>query len=144
MNPKFDYNSIPFSFTHCLNAQCKRASQCLRHQTALRIPPECWSISVVNPSSTTSTGKDCLYFKMDSPLQFALGITHLLDQIPHNDAVAIKQQLVRYFGRNLYYRFYRKEHLLSPKQQKYIQQLFLQRGITQVPVFDEYVEQYEW
>ena len=39
---------------------------------------------------------------------------------------------------------YRKERLLKPKEQEYIRQLFLKRGIKEEPVYDEYVEQYEW
>ena len=47
-------------------------------------------------------------------------------------------------NRTTYYRCYRKERLLKPKEQEYIRQLFLKRGIKEEPVYDEYVEQYEW
>ena len=61
-----------------------------------------------------------------------------------NDAIAIKRQMLTYFGRTHFYRLWRKERLFSPEQQEYVRQLFLERGLQEAPVFDEYVEQYEW
>ena len=52
--------------------------------------------------------------------------------------------MLEYFGRNSYYRFLRKERLISPSEQKYIRQLFRKRGIEDEPVYDEYLERYEW
>ena len=71
-------------------------------------------------------------------------MTNLLAYIPHNDAIAIKQEMLTYFGRTHFYRLWRKERLFTPEQQEYIRQLFLERGLQEAPVFDEYVEQYEW
>lgn len=144
MKPEFNYNSLPSGFANCFNEQCKRADKCLRRQAALHIPAEYKIISIVNPACIASTGEDCLYFKADNPQLFARGITCLLSSIPHSDAIAIKQQMLNHFGRTLFYRFWRKEHLFSPSQQEYVKQLFLQRGISEPPLFDEYIEQYEW
>lgn len=82
-------------------------------------------------------------FVLDQPEQYARGITHLLDRVPHNDAVFIKQQMIAHFGQTNYYRFFRKERLVKPHEQKYIRQLFQKRGVTEEPVFDEYVEYYD-
>lgn len=144
MKSEYDYQLLPETFAHCLNEQCERADGCLRRQAALRMPAERGIVTIVNPAHITPTGEDCSYFKADCLLRFARGITHLLDQVPHSDAVVIKQQLLSHFGRTHFYRFWRKERLLSPGQQEYIRQLFLKRGISGDPVFDEYVEQYEW
>ena len=144
MEPKFDYNSVPYNFPHCFNKQCSLADKCLRHQVALRMPSERGVVTIVNPSCTASVDASCPYFKADSTQTYALGMTHLLDHVPHNDALIIKQQLLKYFGRPLFYRFWRKERLFTPEQQEYIRELFQKRGICETPVFDEYVEQYEW
>lgn len=144
MKPDFDYSSSPSSFAHCMNKHCLRAKECLRYQMALRIPPERYTVTVVNPVHSSITEKNCSFFKPDCLILFARGITHLLERIPHNDAIAIKQQMLEHFGRTFFYRLWRKERLLNPCQQKYIQQLFIQRGIQEPPVFDEYIEQYEW
>ena len=60
------------------------------------------------------------------------------------NSCSIHQQMLEYFGRNSYYRFLRKERLISPSEQKYIRQLFRKRGIEDEPVYDEYLERYEW
>lgn len=144
MKPEFNYQLIPHGFAHCLNKECKRANECLRSRAAFHLPLERDTFTIVNPAQTTATGDDCHFFKEDKLKQFARGMTHLLDHIPHNDAVIIKRQMLNHFGKTLFYRFWRGEHLFSPSQQKYIQQLFLERGLTDPLLFDEYIEQYEW
>lgn len=144
MNTDFDYNLLPHNFAHCLNRQCKRADECLRSRAVSYIPAERKTVTIVNPIYADSAPEDCAYFKADQLLPFALGMTNLLAYIPHNDAVVIKQQMINYFGRSRFYRLWRKESLFSPDQQEYIRQLFLQRGLSETPVFDEYVQQYEW
>ena len=58
--------------------------------------------------------------------------------------ILLLQQMLEHFGRNAYYRFRRKEQLITPSEQKYIRQLFRKKGITDEPIYDEYVERYEW
>ena len=145
MKTNFDYNSVPDNFTHCLNKQCSHAADCLRHQVALHIPSERDTINIVNPVyAAANGGGNCSFFKVDQLLRYASGIMHLLDKIPHSDAIVIKQQMLEHFGRNAYYRFRRKEQLITPSEQKYIRQLFRKKGITDEPIYDEYVERYEW
>lgn len=143
MKPEFNYQLIPHGFAHCLNKECKRGNECLRYQASLHIPTEVRTFTVVN-SLFVATAEECPYFKADTPVLFAKGMTHLLARIPHNDAIEIKREMLKTFGRTLYYRFWRKEHLFNPKQQEYICQLFQERGLTDPPVFDEFIEQYEW
>ena len=123
MNKDFDYNLLPYKFAHCMNGQCKQADKCLRSRAAQHIPIERKTVTFVNPAHTNPANEDCPYFKADQLQQFALGMTHLLAYI---------------------YRLWRKERLFSPEQQEYVRQLFLERGLQEAPVFDEYVEQYEW
>lgn len=144
MKPDFNYSSSPLHFVHCLNSHCLQADKCLRYQIALRMPPERSTVTIVNPAHTSATGENCLYFKADQLLLFARGMTHLLEHITYKDAIDIKQQMLNHFGRTLFYRFWRKERLINPSQQEYIQQLFYQKNISESPVFDEYIEQYEW
>lgn len=144
MNKDFDYNLLPYRFVHCMNSRCKRADECLRFQAMQHIPAECKTVTIVNPGCMNPADEDCSFFKTDQLQRFALGMTDLLAYIPHNDAIVIKQQMLTYFGRTHFYRLWRKERLFTPEQQEYVRELFLQRGIQEAPVFDEYVEQYEW
>ncbi|MEY8687767.1 DUF6078 family protein [Bacteroides sp. AN502(2024)] len=71
-------------------------------------------------------------------------IRHLLDNVPHKDEEQLKSQMLGYFGRGMYYRFYRKERYWSLGQQEYIRRIFRQKGITEKPAFDSYTEEYIW
>ena len=143
MSPDFDYSQFPYSFAHCLNAECLRGNTCLRRQVALRMPKERSVVPIVNPAHIVPSGEDCLLFVLDQPEQYARGISHLLDRVPYDDALEIKQRMIGNFGQTTYYRLKRKERLIKPAEQAYIQKLFRNRGITDDPVFDEYVEYYD-
>lgn len=53
MKPEFNYESVPFDFSHCFCGQCKVADKCLRHQVALRIPESRYSVPVINPNNVS-------------------------------------------------------------------------------------------
>ena len=101
MKPEFNYQLIPYGFAHCLNRECKRANECLRSRAVLHLPSDRDTFTIVNPARTTTNGEDCHFFKEDKLKQFARGMTHLLDHIPHNDAVIIKRQMLNHFGKTL-------------------------------------------
>ena len=61
------------------------------------------------------------------------GLKQLLNRIPYEDAVSIRIQLVGHYGKTGYYRFYRGERGLMPKDQAYIRQLFRNKGIKEEP-----------
>ena len=134
---------MPRDFAHCLNAGCERAGECLRHRMALLMPAERGTVTIVNPRAVDPSGRDCAYFKPGQAVTYALGITRLLDDLPHAKSVIIKQQLIRHSGRTLYYRFRRKERAISPEDQKCTRQIFLRNGVREEPVFDSFVERLE-
>ena len=120
-----------------------RADKCLRRQVTLRMPKERAAVMVINPEHVTSDGEDCTYFIDEKPVLFARGMKHLLDRVPLADATVIKRQMIAYFGKTIYYRCCNKERLIKPKEQKYIQELFRKRGVTETPQYDEYIEYYD-
>lgn len=144
MKPQFNYQLIPRNFAYCLNERCKKANECLRFQATRPVLAERDSFTIVNPAKTSPGDEECRFFKADKLQPFAQGIKHLLDHVSHSDAIIIKQQMLDHFGKTLFYRFWRGENLVTPAQQEYIRQLFLNRNITEPPVFDEYIEMYEW
>ena len=144
MIPDFDYNTVPYNYLHCVQAQCPHAANCLHHQVTLHITPDPKTLSIINPAYVAGKEKDCPFFQPDRFSQFACGITHLLDNIPHVEALEIKEALYKYFKRNMYYRIRSKERLIKPEEQEFIRQLFRNKEIQIEPVFDEYIEQYEW
>lgn len=67
----FNYQSVPYGFSHCLSRQCKHATECLHYQVALYVPAECRSFTLINPAYTTSGSGDCPCFTSDKPLRLA-------------------------------------------------------------------------
>lgn len=84
------------------------------------------------------------FFQITNQKRIALGITNLLDNVPHKTALLLRRQMVEHFGKTLYYRFLRKENELLPEHQIFIKQLFEQNGINEEPVFDSYRESFDW
>lgn len=144
MNSDFDYNGFPASFAHCFNGECSRGATCLRRQVALRIPQDRACVYAINPGHFTSgTGESCPHFRLDKPQRYARGISHLFDEVPLKKALAIKSQMMSYLGRTNYYRCNRKERLIKPAEQAYIQQLFRNQHVHDEPKFDEYLDYYD-
>ena len=144
MTPDFDYSEVPFGFNYCLNKSCKQASTCLRYRLYTHIPAACQTIRIINPVYAATIDDVCPFFMPDKKVRYALGITHLLDHVPYSDAVSIKRQMLAHFKQATYYRCRRKERMLDPSEQEYIRKLFVSKGIKELPVYDEYIEKYDW
>lgn len=74
----------------------------------------------------------------------AWGLKKILNKVPYEDAVSIRNQLIGYYGKQDYYRFYRGERGLMPKDQNYIKQIFRSKGIKEEPTYQRYTEEYIW
>ena len=144
MDPNFDYASVPERFAHCLNAGCARAGQCLRQLVVAHVPADRPTFTVINNAPHRPDGEDCPYFKPDQPLRYAKGMTRLLDNLPHKKAEAIGHRLQQHYGRTQYFRARRGIILISPADQNYIQRVFRHFGVDEEPVFDSYVDEYNW
>ncbi len=140
------HSSIPRTFAHCLAEACPRKSQCLRWK-AYELLPDNWqeSISFVNPKSVPpAQGAECPHFLKIELQRYAKGMKRILDDVPHAEVFGLKREMLGYFGRNGYYRSRSGERLISPEEQKAIQQMFASRNLPVEISFDEYVEQYKF
>lgn len=142
MNTTFDYTKVPCDFVHCLNGQCPRAKECLRHLTAQHIPNDRTTINIVTPAHASAQGKECSFFLSTKTQKYAQGLKHIYNQLPYGKAIVIKQQIIGHFGKTMYYRLWREERLITPAQQKYIVRVFQSKGIEEAPMFDKFIEQY--
>lgn len=143
MIEKLDYSMVPHGFAHCFNGSCKNAGNCLRHQIVRFVPDTRWSVVVVNPACTDSGG-ECEAFLADTPVQYAVGMEHLLDRIPHSEAKCIKQRLLMTYGKNKFYQFKRRERVFTREDQNYIRQVFRSYGVKEEPAFDSWQAGYRW
>ena len=101
-------------------------------------------ITNVNPARYPADGNQCECFKTAVKVHVTWGLKRLLDRIPYEDAVSIRSQLVGHYGKTGYYRLYRGERGLMPKDQAYIKQLFRNKGIKEEPTYQRYTEEYIW
>lgn len=143
MLKNFNYSQVPNGYAHCFNAKCKRAKECLRHQITYHIPEDIRTITVLNPAITSSKG-DCKEYIPCAPQKNAVGITHLLDNLPYSTARDIKNELIAHYGKTHYYRLKRKERFFTPLEQNYVKSVLNRHGITGKPEFDSYEETYNW
>lgn len=144
MKEDFDYKLVPANYLHCFYEQCSRSANCLRFQVAQHATPDVVVISTINPSAVAGKNESCTFFERDQLFRFALGITHLLDTLPHAKAVAIRREMLSHFGRNTYYRIRSKERHITPEEQSLIRELFKKEGLTEEPKFDELTYMYSW
>ncbi len=144
MEPTFDYNSVPYTFAHCFNAQCPMAGKCLRQLAAQHCTSNEPTLRIINPTLIPDDATTCPYLLSTQKIRVAWGIKNLLDNVPYKMVHELKASMIAHFGRGKYYRFYRKECYLTLEDQKYISQLFHQKGLEEKPVFESYSEEYKW
>ena len=143
MTNNFNYKEVRGNYVHCLNAQCPRASECLRFMAAQHADAKIAAFQVVNPNFIASH-EECSYFHSDQLIRYAVGITRLFNNIPYSKIRRIKGSIQAYFGRSTYYRIYRKERYITPNEQDFVRALFLKEGIQEEPMFDEYIDTHAW
>lgn len=109
------------------------------------MPADRVGVMILNPSQyERSGGEDCRYFFSIVPERHAKGFLHMLDDLPRLKGDEVKRQMVRYFGRTVYYRCLHGERLVKPSEQADIQKIFLRNGLREKPVYDAFVERYDF
>lgn len=143
MKKFFSIDNPPANYGHCMNHGCPRSATCLRYMLG-KLPHSANPfVSCLHPSHYP-TGVQCPYYRSSQKVRVAWGVRYLWDDVPYKLAVQMKQTLIRYFGRGVYYSYYRKEVPLFPEEQEVIRKLFAENGVTSEPVFESYSEEYEW
>ena len=138
-----NYKEAPQDFLYCQKKQCSQSDACLRFQAGLSIDATLSHFSIVNPLYVEDRA-ECPYFRSTEPIRCASGITHLFDNLPHAKSHKIKYLISNYFSKGTLYRITIKERLIKPEEIAFIQSLFTKEGITEEPLFDEYVEMFDW
>ena len=143
MIKELDYSIVPTRFGHCLNGNCKRADKCLRYQVTKFITEDIHYINVLSPQWKL-TGKKCTEFLDDTPVKYAYGWDKMFDKLIHEQAVAVKNELLYSFGKNLFYRLKRHERPFTPQMQDFVRKVFQRHGIEKEPEYDYYKYEYQW
>jgi hypothetical protein len=137
----FDYSIVPGDFIYCLNHNCPRSSECMSYLLSAHAAEVSDAFMVASPSCI---GADCKFYYPCEKVNFALGMTHTFDEIPYRTAQTLKNRIISTFCRATYYRWMRKERLISPKEQDTIRRIFSSESITTEPLYDKYIKRYAW
>ena len=144
MKNEFDYQEVPYDFAHCLNDQCTQVNHCLRHLAAANSTSIRKFFPIVNPAHYPKERDKRPFFKSQIKKRIALGITNLLDNVPHKTALLLRRQMVEHFGKTLYYRFLRKENELLPEHQILSNNFLNRTESTKNRFSNSYRESFDW
>ena len=93
MNKPLTYDDIPKMYLFCNHTKCPRRNKCLRFQAAMIVPQSVPHYEAININHVAGNEKECSYFSAYTLTTFALGISHILDDVPHKKAMAIQNSL---------------------------------------------------
>ena len=101
-------------------------------------------ISIINPVCLTTVEGDCPVFRSAAPIRYAQGFVKMLSTLTVAQANAFRIKLESHFGHTLYFRLRSGKRLIDPTAQAHIRQTMTELGVNPLPVFDAYVEAYNY
>ena len=135
------FKEITDSYTVCFAENCQKRDNCMRYVAYRRLPENAKRRSCVLPKVWEEP--ECSQFVELKLEHKAWGMKHIYDKVTKADAGRMKASIMGYLGGyTAYYRYYRGEKLLSEEQQKWIANLFKQKGYPADNLFDHYVDRY--
>ena len=146
MSMKTETSSRPMPKTYrlCVKTDCPRAAECLRSIALTMVSPDEQSIQVINPAYLSTIEGDCPVFRSAEKVHYARGFVKMLSGLTVSQANLLRQTLEHDFGHARYFRLRSGERLIDPDTQEHIRQAMVRIGITDLPDFDAYVEEYDW
>lgn len=139
--PPLRYEDIPRNYALCPNAQCPRASHCLRHHSYtlasahtaehLCLMPQAWG------------GEACRHFAPSEPQTLCRGMKNMYLGLQPWQATALREQLRPIFGSDRhFYRYQRGEYVVSPERQAQVAEAFRRLGLQGPPRYDHTFQAY--
>ena len=135
---------MPKTYRLCVKTDCPRAAECLRCIALAMVSPDEQSIQVINPAYLSTIEGDCPVFHSAEKVRYARGFVKMLSGLTVTQANLLRQTLEHEFGHARYFRLRSGERLIDPATQEHIRQAMVRIGITNLPDFDAYVEEYDW
>ena len=135
---------MPKTYRLCVKTDCPRAAECLRNIALAMVSPDELSIQVINPVYLSTIEGDCPMFRSAEKVRYARGFVRMLSGLTVAQANVLRQTLEHDFGHTRYFRLRAGERLIDPATQEHIRQAMVQIGVTNLPDFDAYVEDYDW
>ncbi len=134
----------PFNYMLCQNRDCEKAKECLRYVVYSGLTESDVSVKILNPLLFPKENAKCEYFRTIEKKQFAWGIKDFFDDLPYKAAKNIKSDMLSHFGHSRFYRFFREELPIMPKEQAEILHIFQKNGVTTSPKYTRFTDEYDW
>ena len=64
MEDEFNYQAVPYGYTHCFNACCPKGEKCLHRLVAVHSTNQYPTLSVVNPNCIPEDAKACPFYSL--------------------------------------------------------------------------------
>lgn len=144
MKEKHDLLEAPSSYHLCLKRECPKASTCLRQLVEQEISDSVEYWTIISPKYQATQKGDCPHYRSNVKVTYAKGFVGMLENMPNKQMRSVIPHLIGYFGQRTYYRVRKGERLLSPSEQKGLQNILKRCGVTEPPKYDAYVEDYAW
>lgn len=135
---------MPKTYRLCVKTDCPRAAECLRSIALTMVSPDEQSIQIINPAYLSTIEGDCPVYRSAEKVRYARGFVKMLSELTVSQANLLRQTLEHDFGHARYFRLRAGERLIDPATQEHIRQAMVRIGITDLPDFDAYVEEYDW
>lgn len=144
MDTKNDLGSKPQNYLMCTCTSCTRCHTCLRYLAYESLPDSEISLRIINPKHLSLQKDDCPYFRPSEKIRYAKGFIGILDSLPNKVWKSVSGKLQSLYNERTYYRARKGEKLLTPEEQEQMVSFIRQQGITDIPDFDAYVDDYAW
>lgn len=135
---------MPKNYRLCIKTDCPCAAKCLRSVALQMVSSDEQSIQIINPAYLATIEGDCPIYHSVEKVRYARGFVKMLSGLTVNQAHAFRQTLEADFGHTRYFRLRAGERLIDPSTQEHICQVMTRIGISPLPDFDAYVEEYTW
>lgn len=142
---------IPKQYTYCFADErtCPKADTCLRALAGrlLADDPLVCHVYAITPHyiNRLPSPDACEFYRSDTPVRFASGMTHLFDDVPHRVFATVRSAVMNCFSCESYFYQCRKgERLITPEEQRRIIAVFRRNVPGVAPHFDKYVDMTDW
>ena len=128
----------------CFINDCDRHETCLHWMAGHYANSDDTIITCVNPNSLEIKAGSCPHYRENTTVTYAVGMMHLLDDIPLVQARKIKRRLINLFSRTRFYQYRNGVRPIPPEHQQQIASICKAEGWTGDIRYDSFEEDYLW
>lgn len=128
----------------CFHDQCPRREQCLRWLAGCHVDPQLVSTVSVNLRNPQVGGEQCVLFRPKVRVTMKRGMKLFYVDMTGSQEHAVRWSLIDLFNRKVYYQLRNGLRLITPEQQRLIEQVCRQHGWDGPFKYDGEEEDYDW